>query len=327
MFDSTPSARYIRSLRAVLLYALPGTLLAACGTGVAPLTSAASAVTDQRPMKSQTFEYVGRSSQTFQVPSGVTNVTVTAEGAGTPSAGGGFVKATIGVRPGATLAILVGGSPSGYRGGYNGGADGGVCGVHGPCPLRAQGGAGASDVRVGGSALKDRVLVAGGAGGNGGDGQYAGGFGGKGGGVSGELGDNGVGVDTPSGLVGGGGGGGAGTRRAGGKHGAAGKSGGENIIPGNPGITGRLAFGGAGGSASSGSNLAGGSGGGGGGGYYGGGGGGSGANGSDRDSFRKGVGSGGGGGGGSSFVVARAKNIDIETGNGSDKNGLIVISW
>jgi hypothetical protein len=327
MFDSTLSARCITTLRGLSLYALPAMLLAGCGGGVASLTSA---VADQRPaIKSQTFQYIGRNSQTFQIPSHVTEITITAEGAGTPSAGGGLVKAIIGVHPGAMLAIVVGGAPQGYRGGYNGGGDGGVCGIHAPCPLRAEGGAGASDVRVGGSARRDRILVAGGAGGNGGKGQFNGGFGGEGGGVAGGRGDDGVGVDSPAGLVGGGGGGGGGTRRVGGRRGAAGKAGDQNIqdiIPGNPGAVGTLAMGGAGGS-SGGDDLAGGSGGGGGGGYYGGGGGGSGANGSGKDRFGKGVGSGGGGGGGSSFVVARAKSIDIETGNGSNKNGLIVISW
>jgi hypothetical protein len=327
MCDSTLSARCITALRALSLYALPCALLAACGGGggVSPLTTA---VADQRPaIKSQTFQYVGKNSQTFQVPTHVTEITITAQGGGTPTARGGMVQATIGVRPGETLAVLVGGAPHGYRGGYNGGGAGGVCGIHAPCPLRAEGGAGASDVRLGGSAQKDRILVAAGAGGDGGPGEHSGGFGGQGGGVSGGLGDNGVGVGSPSGpgFVGGGGGGGGGTRFTGGKHGAAGKAGNQNIVPGNPGIAGTLAIGGAGGS-SGGDDLAGGSGGGGGGGYYGGGGGGSGAN-ASGGGFGHGVGSGGGGGGGSSFVVARAKNIDIETGKGTDTNGLIVISW
>jgi hypothetical protein len=325
MFDSTLAARRITTMRALLLYALSATLLAACAGSVAPLTSA---VADQRPApKSQTFQYTG-GSQTFQVPSHVTEIRITAEGAGTSSARGGLVKAKVGVRPGDVLTIAVGGAPHGYRGGFNGGGPGGVCGLHAPCPLRAEGGAGASDVRVGGSAPKDRILVAGGAGGNGGQGQFNGGFGGEGGGVAGRLGDNGVGVGALSetSFVGGGGGGGGATPRGGGRRGAPGKAGNANIIPGNPGAIGTLAMGGAGGS-SSGDDLAGGSGGGGGGGYYGGGGGGSGANGSAKDRFGKGVGSGGGGGGGSSYVVLRATNIDIETGAGSDKNGLIVIAW
>jgi hypothetical protein len=313
------------SLRIFSLLGLSAVSLTACAGGIAPRTSGALFGADQRPTMSQTFQYIGRSGQTFQVPSGVTDVTITAEGAGTPSARGGFVKATIGVRSGDTLLIVVGGAPHGFRGGYGGGGDGGVCGIHGQCPLRAQGGAGASSVALG-TQKRDRILVAGGAGGNGGAGQYAGGFGGQGGGVTGGLGDDGVSVGSSPSLIGGGGGGGGGTRRAGGERGSAGRSGGQNIVPGHPGIAGRLAFGGRGGT-SSGTELAGGSGGGGGGGYYGGGGGGSGANGSSNDRFGKNVGSGGGGGGGSSFVVARAKNIDIESGKGSDKNGVIVISW
>jgi hypothetical protein len=310
----------------LLLCLLLATSLTACGgRGYSPTSSV---MPDERMAKTQTFQYIGRSSQTFQVPVHITKITITAQGAGTPSARGAYVKAVIGVRPGETLAIFVGGAPSGYRGGYNGGADGGVCGTHGPCPLRAEGGAGASDVRLDGMAPRNRIIVAAGAGGDGGKGQFNGGFGGEGGGVPGGLGDNGVGVGVPSGsdFVGGGGGGNGATRLSGGKYGAGGKAGNQNIVPGNPGADGNLATGGVGGSSGGGEQLTGGSGGGGGGGYYGGGGGGSGANGTNGH-FGKNVGSGGGGGGGSSFVIARARNIDVESGNGSNKNGLIVIAW
>ncbi len=283
----------------------------------------------------QTFHFTGIA-QTFQVPSGVKKVTITAKGAGTPSARGGLVKATVAVTPGDALSIVVGGAPDGRQGGYNGGADGGICAVGGNgCLLRGGGGAGASDVRLGGSALQDRILVAAGAGGRGGPGQYHGGPGGEGGGVSGGHGENGVPVGSQHGSYGhvnGGGGAGGATQRRGGTRGAGGKDG---YIPGNPGYPGTLAIGGAGADNSceicsvSYGILAGGSGGGGGGGYYGGGGGGSGSNSNAYAGYegRKAIGSGGGGGGGSSFVEPGAQNVSIETGKGNTGDGLITISW
>jgi hypothetical protein len=272
--------------------------------------------------------------QTFQVPSGVEKVRVTAKGAGTSSARGGLVKATISVNPGDSLSITVGGAPDGQQGGYNGGADGGDCALAGGCPLRGGGGAGASDVRSGGSALQDRILVAGGAGGRGGPGTYHGGVGGEGGGISGERGDKGVPVGSKHGSYGrvdAGGGAGGGTQHRGGTRGAAGTSG---YIPGNRGSGGRLEIGGKGASnycaicSVSYALLAGGAGGGGGGGSYGGGGGGSGAS-SYQYVYqgRKALGSGGGGGGGSSLVEPGAQNVIVETGKGNSGDGLIIISW
>jgi hypothetical protein len=282
----------------------------------------------------QIFHFTGVT-QTFQVPSGVDKVTIIAKGAGTPSARGGLVKATIAVAPGDALTIVVGGTPSGKVGGYNGGADGGFCARTGGCVLRGEGGAGASDVRLGGSQLQDRIVVAGGGGGRGGPGQYHGGRGGEGGGLVAERGDNGVGVGSGPGRVGGGGGGGGATRRRGGTRGAAGKVGDPIINPGNAGSAGTLALGGAGAdntcsicSVTYEYGLAGGSGGGGGGGYYGGGGGGSGGNSwQPGGNGRVGIGSGAGGGGGSSFAVKTAQNVSIESGKGNDSDGLIVISW
>ncbi len=271
--------------------------------------------------------------QTFQVPSGVDKIHITAKGAGTPSARGGLVIATISVSPGAAFSILVGGAPSGRQGGYNGGANGGNCALQGGCGLRGAGGAGASDVRAGGSALQDRILIAGGAGGRGGPGTKHGGAGGEGGGLSGGRGDNGISVTIPYGRADGGGGAGGGTRSRGGTPGAAGTSG---YIPGDPGSPGMLAVGGAGAynyceicSTGSYGLLAGGAGGGGGGGYYGGGGGGSGGSNQAWVSYegRKATGSGGGGGGGSSFVEPGAQNVSIQSGKGNTGDGLIEISW
>jgi hypothetical protein len=309
-------------------------LLTACAGQNGAISNANSVPSGNDTAKQLVFHFTGIV-QTFQVPSGVEKVTVTAKGAGNPSARGGLVKATIAVTPGDALSITVGGAPHVKQGGYNGGADGGPCSEQYGCLLRGEGGAGASDVRRGGSALADRVVVAGGAGGRGGPGMYHGGVGGEGGGVSGARGDDGVPVGSPHGSYGhvdaGGGAGGA-TQRRGGTRGAAGNSG---YIPGSPGSAGMLAIGGAGANnfceicSVSYGIMAGGSGGGGGGGYYGGGGGGSGGSSNAYENYqdRKGMASGGGGGGGSSFVEPGAQNVSIETGRGNTGDGLIIISW
>ncbi|GAB2870907.1 glycine-rich protein [Hymenobacter ruber] len=113
-----------------------------------------------------TFNYTG-SSQTFTVPRGVTSLQVDMAGAQGyqpcpgcypfPSGSGGRVQATLAVTPGQVLTIEVGGSiATGYTtqaGGYNGGGGG------------ASPGGGATDIRIGGTALTNRVLVAGGGGG------------------------------------------------------------------------------------------------------------------------------------------------------------------
>src|ERR1700678_406339 len=189
-------------------------LLSACAGQNATIGTANLEAIRNDTINKQTFHFTGIV-QTFQVPSGVDEVTITAEGPGTPSALGGFVKATINVNPGDSLRIVVGGEPHGKQGGYNGGADGGPCDGSDGCGLSGHGGAGASDVRRGGSEVQDRILVAGGAGGQGGRGEFRGGTGGEGGGLSGGRGDNGVTVGSQHGGFGrahGGGGAGAGTQ-------------------------------------------------------------------------------------------------------------------
>ncbi|WP_162845944.1 glycine-rich protein [Seongchinamella sediminis] len=140
----------------------------------------------------ETFDHTG-AVQTWVVPAGVTEVSLEAwgaEGGGAYDCSdvnendgglGGYATGTLAVTEGQTLEIYVGGFPgdpgpvSGQPGGFNGGGDGGRYGA---------GGGGASDVRVGGSTLADRVLVAGGGGGgNGGCPQH--GAGGDGGGLVG----------------------------------------------------------------------------------------------------------------------------------------------
>ena len=311
-------------------------MLAGCGAGVSSLASpggggipvvlAPANALAHAGKKSQTFVYTGRQ-QNFIVPFGVKRITVTAMGAGRPSAHGGLVAATIGVKPGESLAVFVGGKPKGSTGGYNGGGNGGTY----ECPtcLQAGGGAGASDVRQGGSALSYRVLVAGGAGGKGGKGHYHGGLGGIGGGLTGMRGRHGVSYYNGRGKEAGGGGGGTGGRQS--KAGVGGTggmiTGSSSGVGGLSGADGTLGIGGAGGAAADASCYLGGGGGGGGGGYYGGGGGGSGANFNCGSSGGGDSGSGGGGGGGSSFAEASATGVTMLKGGGNASNGEIIISW
>lgn len=338
--DSTFPIRFVASLKGSLKYALPSTLLVACGaspmisgsgTGRYAVRSMPGAVA-RAETKHQTFYYTGKK-QTFTVPPGVTWIKVKAMGAGTTLAHGGLAAATIAVQPGESLGILVGGAPKGRKGGYNGGGTGGYCNLssYPSCPLVGEGGAGASDVREGGNSPKDRVLVAGGAGGTGGKGQHRGGAGGGGGGLAGIHGHAGKScyIASHDATVGGGGGGGGGKQTKGGIGGKGGTTNNEFIVvPGVRGANGTFAIGGTGASNAYGDLVAGGAGGGGGGGYYGGGGGGSGANGcSPPPCYGRGAASGGGGGGGSSFVETSAKNVTIEKGSGSAGAGLIVISW
>ena len=118
-----------------------------------------------------TFAYNGTdgtdgSAQTWTVPVGVTSATFDVEGAEgggkqrSHFAGGlgGQTTGTLAVIGGSTVTITVGGhgdlgAPG--RNGFNGGGE----------ARTALSGGGASDVRVGGSTLADRVLVAGGGGG------------------------------------------------------------------------------------------------------------------------------------------------------------------
>jgi Glycine rich protein len=111
---------------------------------------------------------------TFTVPAGVTEASFDLFGAQGGSVDGFFAglggraSAELALTPGATLTVVVGGAGGstpgcsvqpGRAGGVNGGAPGGSGACEGP------GGGGASDVRIGGTGLSDRVLVAGGGGG------------------------------------------------------------------------------------------------------------------------------------------------------------------
>jgi hypothetical protein len=294
-------------------------MLAGCAGSQPQIDANVVSAVTQAPARQRTFYYTG-GKQTFDVPTGVTQVTIVAKGAAGSNGGpdsqtsagnggeGGYAEGTIPVTPGESLTIFVGGS--GMRGGFNGGE--GRKGI--ACRRQCFGfGGGASDVRQGGDRLADRVVLAAGGGGGAGDGCI--GFpscfitrGGNGGGGGGDMG--GSGGAGYSKLAGSGGAGG--TQGEGGKGGAGGGRGGACR-----GSNGRRGAGGAGHFGC----RDGGFGGGGGGGYYGGGGGGGGSVGRFSQ-----YGAGGGGGGGSSFVESTATHVRmIASVHKSD--ALITISW
>ena len=142
--------------------------------------------------QTETFNYTGSPApQTYTVPAGVTSLIIDAIGArggasynGGKPGYGGRVNTTLAVTPGQVLNIYVGGvggegywygpvnylSGAGFNGGGNGNSNGYGAGG---------GGGGATDIRIGGNTLADRVLVAGGGGGSGSNyDAYAGGDGG-----------------------------------------------------------------------------------------------------------------------------------------------------
>ncbi|MDQ3111204.1 MAG: HYR domain-containing protein [Bacteroidota bacterium] len=230
-----------------------------------------------------TFFYTG-AMQTYVVPAGVTTLTLQTWGAQGGANWvnnvnyGGYTKADFAVTPGETLYIFAGGQPSTITGGFNGGGNGEGAG---------KGGGGASDVRQGGSALTDRIIVAGGAGGAG----YWSNVhvvGGPGGGLTG-----GNGYRDPSYAANPGGQGA--TQSASGT--------GTCVSFNNPSVSGGFGYGG----VPSGCGC---EGYGGGGGWYGG----------------AGSGNCRGGGGGSSYVLPAATNTTITQG-GTIGNGKVVVSY
>jgi len=223
-----------------------------------------------------TFNFTG-SAQTWQVPSGASNITFDIQGASGGRGGGlgGRITGTL-VGNFSQLQIMVGGAGrTGMLadGGFNGG------GRSGGNRTNEGSGGGASDIRTSGS-LDSRLVVAGGGGGTGG---YSGGPGGHGGGESANTGQSGQG-----------GGGGGGSQSSGGQPGF--NNGGMLAA-----TAGSFGLGGNGGTSW---NAGGG---GGGGGWYGGGGGGS----DDDDCCADG----GGGGGGSSYAApSMTRNIEHTIG-------------
>ena len=113
------------------------------------------------------FTYTG-SVQTWIVPPCVTSINVVvagAKGGGNTGGNGARITSTLSVTPGQTLNIYVGGMGTcgNNSGGWNGGGTG-----HASNPANVNynscGGGGASDIRIGGNALTNRVVVAGGGG-------------------------------------------------------------------------------------------------------------------------------------------------------------------
>ncbi len=130
------------------------------------------------PTGSETFNYTG-SVQSWTVPTGVTSITVDAYGAqggayNSTGGLGGRMQATIAVTSGQTVYVYVGGQ-DGYNGGGAKGTNAGI-------------GGGASDIRIGGTALSNRRVVAGGGGGAGNNCGTTQEWGGAGGGSTGETG-------------------------------------------------------------------------------------------------------------------------------------------
>jgi hypothetical protein len=122
-----------------LFLALPSwAVTTPCG---APVVSAGTATV--------TCVYTG-DAQTWTVPQGVTSASFDVQGAqgGDSGGNGGRAIDTLHVTPGTVVNVFVGGE--GDNGGFNGG---------GSSAQRRQG---ASDIRIGSTALSDRVLIAGG---------------------------------------------------------------------------------------------------------------------------------------------------------------------
>ena len=179
------------------------------------------------------FSYTG-ALQTWTVPSCVTTITVTvngAQGGGTnppnPNGGlGAIVTATLAVTPGQILQVNVGGQGSTPTAGWNGGGAGQTANTVADA---SYGGGGASDIRITPYALANRLIVAAGGGGmSGGDIDQFGGIG-----------------DCNTGGIGGSTFGGQGT---GGTQTAGGVGGPPWAAGGNAGQNGALGIGGAGGS-------------------------------------------------------------------------------
>lgn len=259
------------------------------------------------PTGSVTYNYTG-GMQTFTVPQGITSIDITCTGAqggsgiGGAGGAGGFgalISGTLSVTPGQVLNIFVGGEGGNPTGGFNGGGDGGS--------PEAGGGGGASDVRVGGIAIANRVITAGGGGGGGAPGcpgAFSGGDGGVGGGGFGFPGAN-----SPTGGGGGGGslgfGGNAGTGCASFlgapgtvPNGGAGQALGCTPLPGGGGGGGGITAGGGGGGGSLGNTL---------------------CSGNDKG--------GGGGGGGGSSDAPTLTNVSSTPGAGNPGHGQVIISW
>lgn len=239
-----------------------------------------------------TFNFTGQM-QEWIVPPCVYEVCAVvrgAKGGGSNGGNGATINVCLPVQPGQVLYLYVGGmgTQGNASGGWNGGGTGHASTGSGQA---SWGGGGASDIRIGGTALANRVVVAGGGGGrSGGSSPVCGGTANC---VNGGVGCNTFGI-----------GGGGGTQVAGGAGGAPW----AGTPPG--GQAGSLGQGGQGGFWQDAS------GGGGGGGFYGGGGGG-------NDGCCSGANGGGGGSAGSSLMPAGGTC----QGANNATHGQIVLNW
>lgn len=272
----------------------------------------------------QTFSFTG-SMQTFTVPACVTSVTVTSVGAGGATGTGSLYGLTAWGGRGASLTAVLNVTPAMvlnlFVGGQNGFNGGGLPGSGGPNPSGI--GGGASDIRINGTGLANRVIVA--AGGGGGSGgpfgtcglnpTGSGGPGGAGGNANGTAGVFGFHCSGSGGT------GGGGASQSQGGVGGVGLANASCTITGATGSNGVFGIGGNGGSGTTCFINEGSGGGGGGGGYYGGGGGGGGTG---NNGFTT---PGGGGGGGSSYVDNSVASFNSFTTAPTLGNGAIQLSY
>jgi hypothetical protein len=279
----------------------------------------------------ETFDYTG-ASQVWTVPSGVSSETFALSGAvggaaiGGPIGGlGATVVGTLSLGANFTITINVGGAGGSEtafgHGGFNGGGDG--------SEFTGGAGGGATDIRVGGTDVTDRVLVAGGGGGGGANGATnllgCNAVPGGNGGAADQDGTAGVDLVTSDATLPGGGAGLSGDSITPGHGGAGGHS--PGVFTDCGGTTGLTALSGAtgpnGDNQGQGGGINGSGGGGGGGGYIGGGAGGGGAG--DESYFASLAGGGGGSsyGGGVSDYTLENDTADI----GGLGNGQAVITY
>ena len=260
-----------------------------------------------------TFNYTG-SLQTYTVPACVTSIKIESWGAqggnsAYSGANGGYTNGIINVIAAQVFYLYVGGQGGLPTAGYNGG------GIGGSTTTIGGGGGGASDVRLNGTTLTDRIMVAAGGGASGGYGGYS---------PQGGAGGTGNFCGTPNGYGGAGGVGGCASGGDGGcvggtapSYGTGGAGGGMTsgggIAGSGSGVYGTAGVLGVGGNGGNYATTNGG--GGGGGGYYGGSGGMSGSGGCN-----------GGGGGGSSYINNVSFSSQVFTGGIRNGNGQIIVT-
>ena len=124
-------------------------------------------IAPQSPARADVAPYVKTTpgTDTYTLPSWATTVRVEikgAQGGGDKGGKGGSVAAILPVTGGTSIDVNVGGQGTDSAGGSNGG---GAPGNGLSTGTNHFGGGGASDIRIGGSALSDRKFVAGGGGG------------------------------------------------------------------------------------------------------------------------------------------------------------------